>query len=606
MSATEYEIDLRDIRFVLHEQMRISESLKSIPRYAELDRDTLDSFLDECGRVALDVLARSNRDGDRIGCKLDADGNVTTPPGFKEAWKATTDGGWNALCADEQYGGMGMPQSLGAAVGEILTGANTAFATYPGLGRAAANLLAEYAPEPHRTLCCTKLFSGEWCGTMCLTEAGAGSSVGDNRAKAVPLGEDDLYEITGEKMFITAGDQDLTSNIIHLVLARTPGAPAGTKGLSIFLVPKFMYDAEGNLGERNGAFVEKIEEKMGIHGSATTVLSLGARSKCVGWLLGRENEGMKIMFHMMNEARIAVGVQGLAAASSAYLNALSYAKDRVQGQAVERFGDNSAPAITIIEHPDVRRMLLWQKVHVETMRSFVYTCANRLDRAMNSTDAEEREYLMGLVELATPIIKSYCTDKGFEVTVMALQTYGGYGYIGEYPVEQTVRDAKISSIYEGTNGIQAMDLLGRKMRKGGGMLFMNWLNEANEEIEKAKAISDFAADVDALEKARDGLGASAMHLGGLGMAGNLRGAMLNSMNFLNQFGCVTLGLHALSQARIAKAALDAGATGADARFYKGKISNLKFYVNQVLPGATALGRSIRSGDESSLDADLFA
>jgi len=590
---------------VVNEQLKMVETMSQLPRYKDLDQDTVDSLLEEAKRLSEEVVAPINHAGDRVGCTLDADGNVKTAPGFKEAYDTLCGGGWNGLSADPEFGGMGMPHLLGAALGDMTTGASMAFSTYPGLGRAAANLLAEYAPEPHRTLGCTKLYSGEWGGTMCLTEAGAGSSVGDNRAKATPLG-DNLYAIEGEKMFITAGDSDLVSNILHLVLARTPGAPAGTRGLSIFLVPKFMYDESGNLGERNGVYVEKIEEKMGLHGSATCVLSLGVRGPCKGWLLGKENEGMKIMFHMMNEARIAVGVQGLATAAAAYHNALAYAKDRVQGQPIERFGDNSAASVTIIEHPDVRRMLMWQKVHVETMRSLVYAAANRLDRAMNAESAEEREHLMGLVDLNTPIIKSICSDRGFDVCTAAVQTFGGYGYIGEYPVEQLLRDSKISSIYEGTNGIQAMDLLGRKMRKGGGALFMAWLAEANEELERCRAsLPDLAAELDALDKAKDGVGASAMHLAGLGMAGNLKGAMVQATSFQDQFGTVVLGLHAAMQARIAQDKLNAGAEGADRRFYKGKLANFKFYTHQVLPKAVALGRTIRSGDESCLDDELF-
>jgi alkylation response protein AidB-like acyl-CoA dehydrogenase len=506
--------------------------------------------------------------------------------------------------ASPDLGGLGMPQSLGACVSELSTGANMGLATYPGLAASAGSLLSHYAPEPLRTLVCTKMFSGEWGGTMCLTEAGAGSSVGDNRCKALPTEEPGVFELTGEKVFITGGDQDLTDNIMHLVLARTPGAPAGTKGISIFLVPKYWFDMDGTMGDRNGAYVEKIEEKMGLHGSATCVLSLGARGRCRGWLLGKENQGMAIMFHMMNEARIQVGAQGLAGAAAAYQNALTYARTRVQGQPVERFGDNTAASVTIVNHPDVRRMLMWQKVHVETMRSFVYSLANRLDRAENGTDEAEKEYLHGLVDLMTPVVKSYCSDRGFESTVLAMQVYGGYGYIGEYPVEQIVRDTKISSIYEGTNGIQAMDLVGRKMRKGGGMLFMQWLQEVNDELEKCKELPELAPAVADLEKAKDGVGAAAMHIGGLGMEGNIRGAMLNASNFLDQLGCVVLGMHALWQARVALSKL-AGASEGDARYYKGKLLNLQFYVGSVLPRATALGKIIRSNDMSCLDEALF-
>ncbi len=605
MSATEYTVDLRDIRFVLFEQLKVQEQLKVVPRYADFDLDTYNTMLDAAYDVARKNLASCNKAGDRVGCKLDSEGNVTTPPGFKEAYAALAEAGLLSSAFPQDLGGLGLPHAVDAAIHEMLTGANTAFSIYSGLTRAAANLLAtHYTPQWLKDIVIPKMISGEWAGTMCLTEAGAGSAVGDNRCRALPTGEPGVYELTGEKVFISGGDNNFTSNIVHLVLARTPDAPNGTAGLSIFLVPKYHIDAEGNLGERNDAKVVGIEHKMGINGSATCTIALGANGPCKGYLLGKEREGMKIMFHMMNEARIGVGVQSVALASAAHRNAVSYAKDRIQGQSIERFADGDAPRVSINQHPDVRRNLLFQKAHIDTMRSLIYTVANRLDRATFGAE-DEREYLLGLVELMTPIVKSHCSDVGFDVVSAALQTFGGYGYIGEYPVEQHLRDQRISAIYEGTNGIQAMDLLGRKMRKGSGVLFMTWLNECNEELETARSSGAFNEEVALLEKARDQLGQTAMHLGGLGMQGNLKGAMVHASPFLTMFGTVVLGLHALWQARIAHEALNNGASGEDAKFYRGKLANVRFYCKTILPRATSLSKSIQSGDESPLEDGLF-
>ncbi|MFT5685733.1 MAG: alkylation response protein AidB-like acyl-CoA dehydrogenase [Myxococcota bacterium] len=603
MSATSFTADLRDIRFVLFEQLDITGTLSKFEPFADLDNELCDSMIDEAYRISQDVLGPANKNCDRQGCRFDGEGNVKTPDGFKEAWEMMSSGGWFALSAPLEHGGMGMPNALAAGVGELFTAACMSFALYPGLTRAAANLLVQFGAESYRGLVCERMFSGQWAGTMCLTEPGAGSSVGDNRTRATPT-EGGAWNIEGEKIFISSGDHDLTENIMHLVLARTPGAPAGTKGLSLFLVPKFMFDEEGNLGERNGAFASGIEEKMGLHGSATCSLVFGADGPCAGYLIGEECKGIQIMFMMMNEARLEVGFQGLAGAAAAYQNSLHYARERVQGTDIRKFGDPSAPRVAIIEHPDVRRMLMWQKVHVETMRSLIYETTFRIDVAHATEDETLKAHLEGQIALLTPIIKAYCSDKGFDSTVIALQVLGGYGYTGEYPVEQHVRDTKIASIYEGTNGIQAMDLLGRKMRKGSGALFMAWLGDLNKELDAARNVEALSEAVGIMEKARDSLGASAMHLAGMAMQNKLPGAMLQATPFLDQFGCILLGLHAITQARIASEKL-ADAEGADLKYYRGKILNAQFYATQLLPRAVALGKSIRSNDESCLDEALF-
>lgn len=605
MSATEYTVDLRDIKFVLFEQLRVQESLATVPRYKDFDRDMYEAVLDMGADLAVNTVAPVNKIGDREGVKLDADGNITTPACFKVAYKAIAESGLVAASMDPEFGGQGLPHAVDIATHEMISGAATAFNMYPGLTRAAANLLTwPGTPTWIRDTAVHRMLGGKWGGTMCLTEAGAGTNVGDNRARAEPTADANVFHLTGEKMFISGGDQDLTENILHLVLARVPDAPAGTKGLSIFVVPKFLFDASGTLGARNDAKVVGIEHKMGINGSATCTVALGATGTCVGYLLGSLGQGMEIMFRMMNEARIGVGIQSLGLASGAYQNALAYCKDRVQGSAVENFREADPPRVTINTHPDVRRMLMTMKCQVEAMRSLIYSVGNRFDKTHYGEDAE-KEYLLGLVEMMTPIVKSHCSDTSFNVCVMALQCFGGYGYIGEYPVEQAVRDAKITSIYEGTNGIQAMDLLGRKMRKGQGMLFMAWLNEANEELERCRAVAALAEEVAGLERARDQLGQTAMHLGMVGAQGNLRGAMLQASPFLELFGTVVLGLHSLWQARVAHEAIQADATGTDLKFYKGKMANARFYMKNLLPKATALAKAIQAGDESCLEEGLF-
>jgi alkylation response protein AidB-like acyl-CoA dehydrogenase len=605
MSATEFSVDLQDIQFVVHEQLNTAKAIGSAEQFTGFDTDMIDAMLTEAERLATEVFAPLNKVGDDQGCQFDGAGNVTTPPGFKEGWQALVDAGWMAAGGPEEAGGMPMPHTVTVAAHEMFTGANVSLSTYPGLARGAGRLLDGFAPDWLKQLTVPRLFDGRWGGTMCLTEAGAGTSVGDNRTKAERTDEAGTYLLTGEKIFITAGDQDITENIIHLVLARTPDAPAGIKGLSIFAVPKFMFDSEGNLGDRNGIYVRGIEEKMGLHGSVTTTIELGGETPCQGWILGEEGDGISIMFHLMNEARIGVGIQGLSGASASYNLALAYARDRIQGVDIDNIRDADAPRIAIVEHPDVRRMLMWCKVHVETMRAFLYGTAMRVDLAQNILKGEEAELQLAIAELMTPICKAHCTDIAFDVTRIALQTYGGYGYTKEYPVEQYVRDTKISSIYEGTNGVQAMDLVGRKMRAKQGMVFMAWMAETATVLEAARATDKLNAEITAMETARDALANCAMHLGGLGMAGDYKGAMLQASPFLDLFGHVVLGREAIEQATIAIKKLDGDLTESERRFYRGKVLNAKFYAHNVLPMASSIAAGITSGDSSCMDEALF-
>ncbi len=599
MSATAFNVNMRDIHFVLFEQLKVQEQLEGIDKFAEFDLDLYKSMLDEAERVATEALAPANAPGDRAGCTLNEEGDVILPEAYGPAWSAMVEGGWFGVAAPQEHGGIGLPEVINVAIGEMFTGANTALMMYPGLTFGAGNLLRTYGSDWMKEKCLEKLFTGQWIGTMALTEAGAGSAVGDCRCKATATDEEGVYLIEGEKIFISCGDANYADNVIHLVLARVPGAPNGTAGLSIFMVPK--HDVES--GDRNGVDVVGLEHKLGIQGSATCTLAFGAGQPCRGYLIGNENEGIRIMFAMMNEARLEVGLQGQATAAAAYLNALAFAKERIQGPKLENIADPNAESVEIVNHPDVRRMLMRMKVATETMRSFLYATALRITLAEHG-DPDQHDAHESNVELMTPICKAHCSDLGFEMCVTALQTLGGYGYCTEYPVEQYMRDAKIASIYEGTNGIQAMDLVGRKLPKGSGKLVMAWMAETGKLLNEAKAV--FAEEVGQLQTAVQGIGGTMMHIGGMAGGGNLNGAMLQATPFLEQFGTVILGVHAAEQALAAHQALEAGASGADEAFYRGKIANLKFYVHNFLPRAHALVEQIRSGDESALDPVLFA
>jgi len=603
VSATDFTVDMQDIQFVLFDLLDIDARLQSIERFADFDLETYQATLAEAERIATEVLGPINTSGDREGVSMDEDGNVRTPKGYKAAWDTFAEGGWVGMSAHPDAGGIGLPQVIALAGTEMFSGAATAFSMYPGLTAGAARVIWEFGPKDWRQPVAEKMFTGEWGGTMCLTEADAGSAVGDNRTKAIRTETPGLYHLVGEKIWISGGDQDLTDNIVHLVLARTPDAPAGSKGLSLFLVPKFEFDDDMNLGERNGAVVTGLEHKMGIHASATCMLALGAGdTPAKGWLVGEEGQGLPIMFHLMNEARIGVGVQGQSLAAAAYNYARAYAKDRIQGTAIENFRDADAERVAIVKHPDVRRMLMRMKVLVETMRSFLYRVAYYEDLATSSElDDAEREKFAGRVDLLVPVAKSHCTDMGFEVCVTGVQVLGGYGYTQEYPLEQLVRDGKIMTIYEGTNGIQAMDLLGRKLRMKGGMLLMDWVQDAQKLCKDNEA--DFPKACAAISKAIGHVGATAMHLGAQAAQGNLAGAMLHATPFQYMMGHACLALEALEQAAVAKRKLDAGQ---DTPHLKGKKLNLDFFVATFLPEVIATAKAIQTGDESCLDEVLFA
>jgi alkylation response protein AidB-like acyl-CoA dehydrogenase len=596
-----FSVDLEDIRFVLFDQLDIDVELPKIEKYSSFNQELYESMLDEGYRVAKDVLAPLNAPGDRVGCKLDGDGNVTTPEGFKEAWKVEAEGGWIGISAPAEVGGVGLPHSMTMAITEMFCGAAMAFQMYPGLTAAAARVIHQHAREDWRQPIAERMFTGQWAGTMCLTESNAGTDVGENRCKATPVeGEEGAFLLEGEKIFISGGDSDLASNICHLVLARTPDSSQGTKGLSLFLVPKFLFDADFNITTRNGAHVVGIEEKMGIHGSATCTLALGARGPCKGWLVGEEHAGIELMFLMMNEARIGVGMQGLAIAATAHRYSVAYAKERLQGSSAEKWKDPTAPRVPIVEHPDVRRMLMTQKVYAETLRSLVYRIGHRFDLAEN--DPAQHDFLIGQVELLVPVVKAHGTDLGFDCAVLGVQVLGGYGFIGEYPLEQLVRDAKITSLYEGTNGVQAMDLIGRKLRIKGGALFMEWMTDAQKECALGRE-AGFTAEAEAIEKAIGQLAQTSMHLGGLAGQSHLDVALTHAYPYLKMFGTVQLAIEAITQARIARKLI---AERGETPHLVGKELNLRFYVHNILPQAVAYAKAIQSSDDAALDPRLFA
>ncbi len=618
MASGAYQTDMRDHRFVLFEQVEV-QNLQG-PKYEEFGQDLYEMILEEASKVATETISPVNEVGDRQGCTW-TDGEVTTPDGFKAAYKTFCEAGWTLMGTPPEFGGQGLPLPVALATVEMFTGAGCAFMMYPGLTAAAANLIRAMGSDWMKANVLPKLLTGEWAGTMCLTEPQAGSAVGDVRTKAIPDG--DHYRMEGTKIFVSGGEHDLTENIIHIMLARTEDAPAGIKGLSLFMVPKYIVNEDGSLGDKNDLYCSGIEHKMGINGSATCTLSIGDNGGAQAWIIGDEAEGMMRMFHMMNEARIGVGVQGYAIAGAAYNAALDYARERIQGTDFKEFKDAGARRVAIIEHPDVRRMLLHCRSQVDGMRALGITLASFAEKLETlPEDDPERGKCEDLLQVLTPVHKSWCTDQCFDVTKWALQVFGGYGYIGEYPAEQYVRDSKIFSIYEGTNGIQALDLVGRKMAMKGGQAFMQLMGWINELVAAVGEIDDLKAEHAAMEKSRDRLGGAAMHLMQLGMSGDQDLPVLHACDMLNLVGDVVIGALIGQQAviahpKLAALAADAGVDLGDVaarqawleesdegRFYHRKLDNLRYFAHQFLPRTAHWQRAITSPDRSVLEAVL--
>jgi alkylation response protein AidB-like acyl-CoA dehydrogenase len=594
----QYVAPVRDMQFVLHELLQVENELKQLPRHAEVDADIINQVLEEGGKFTSEVVFPLNRSGDHEGCRLNPETHeVTTPQGFKEAYKQYIEAGWPSLSADPEYGGQGLPVVLNNAFYEMLNSSNQAWTMYPGLSHGAYECLHEHGTDEQKALYLPKLVSGEWTGTMCLTEAHCGTDLGLLRSKAEPQA-DGSYKITGSKIFISAGEHDMVENIVHLVLARLPDAPAGTKGISLFLVPKFLPNADGSPGARNPIFCGAIEEKMGIHGNATCQINMDGAT---GWLIGQPNKGLNAMFVMMNAARLGVGMQSLGLTEVAFQNALVYAKDRLQMRSLSGVKAPDKPADPIIVHPDVRRMLLTAKAFAEGGRAFSYYIALMIDRELNHPDEEVRKDAADQVALLTPIIKAFLTDNGWIATSEAMQVYGGHGFISEWGMEQYVRDARINMIYEGTNTIQSLDLLGRKVLMDNGAKLRKFGAQVQAFVEENGSDEAMSEFITPLADLGDKVTKLTMEIG-MKAFQNQDEVGAAAVPYLRVAGHLVF---AYFFARMAKIALEKQDSGDS--FYQSKLGTARFYFARLLPETAMLIRQARSGSASlmALDADLI-
>jgi len=605
-------VNTRDQRFVLYEQIGI-EKLFEYEKYADYSMDMVDMVLTEGEKFALEEILPTYEISDKEDPAVFKDGKAYAPKCYHKPFKNLREAGWFCPLFPVEVGGQGMPRVLANANSEMFGAANYSFMMYVGLTLGAAGLIMEYGTEEQKNKYLYKMCEGLWGGTMCLTEPGAGSDVGASRATAKLL-PDGTYSITGTKCFISSGDHDLTENIIHPVLARIEGDPPGTKGISIFIVPKIRVNDDGSLGESNDVITGNIEHKMGIKGSATATLNFGENGNCIGELLGNEREGMKIMFKMMNEARLGTGMQGLDHASAALEHAIAYAKERVQSRDLTSQSPEGAP---IIRHPDIRRSLLWIKSHVEGMRSMNYWIGYCIDMSEVAETEEERAKWDGFVELITPVIKAYCSDKGVDICSLAMDVYGGYGYCQEYPIEQYMRDCKIAPIYEGTNAIQSLDLVFRKLGQRKGQNAMDLFAEMGATVEKCKTIEGLKDSAGYLGEASAALGDMFMQIGTWLKGGEFIAPLLNTRPFLMIMGDVVVGWRLLDAAAIASEKLDAlfkeagadtpeaqrelGKNNADVAFYLGKVASAKYFASTVLTIVEARCKSIKLADKTPFE-----
>ncbi|MEZ5708648.1 MAG: acyl-CoA dehydrogenase C-terminal domain-containing protein [Blastomonas sp.] len=595
----QYNAPVNDVRFILNEVLGI-EKYTNLPGFENASPDMIDAVLTESARFVEEVLFPLNQVGDEQGCTRHDDGSVTTPDGFKEAFDQFREAGWGTLTAPEEFGGQGLPHVLGFVFEEFIASANQAFAMYPGLTNGAVAAILAKGSQAQKETYVPNMVSGQWTGTMNLTEPHCGTDLGMIRTRAVP-NADGSYAITGTKIFISSGEHDMAENIIHLVLAKTPDAPDSTKGISLFIVPKFMVKDDGTLGDRNGVSCGSIEHKMGIHGNSTCVMNYDGAT---GFMVGEENKGLAAMFIMMNAARLGVGIQGLAQGTVAYQNAVQYAKDRRQGRALTGPADPQEKADMLFVHPDVRRMLMEAKALLEGQRALCMWGGLQVDLVHVAQTEEERQAADDLISLLTPVIKGYGTDKGYDVATNMQQIYGGHGYIAEWGMEQYVRDARIAMIYEGANGVQAMDLVGRKLAQNGGRAIQALFALVDQECADAKANEALADFASRLEKANGELKAATMWFMQNGMA-NPNNIGAGAHSYMHIMGIVALGLMWLRMATAADAALKAG-TG-NAKFYEAKLVTARFFAERIMPDAGALRRKIEAGSDAvmALDPEIF-
>ena len=585
-----YKAPLRDMRFVLYELMG-AEKIPSLPGYEEFSRDLVDPILEEAAKMCEEVLQPLNRSGDEEGCRLE-NGVVYTPKGFKEAYKQYCEGGWNSIACDPELGGQGMPKIVCTVIEEMMCSANLSFGLYPGLTYGAYVALKGFGTDEQKKTYLPNMVSGKWSGTMCLTESHCGTDLGMLRTSAVPQ-PDGGYTITGTKIFISAGEHDLTENIIHLVLARLPGAPSGTKGISLFLVPKFLVKDDGSVGARNGVSCGSLEHKMGIKASATCVINF---DEAVGWLVGAPNKGMQAMFAMMNAERVSVGMQGLGIAEVSYQNAVTYAKDRIQGRSLSGVKNPTKAADPIIVHPDVRRMVLTQRAYAEGCRALAAWAGEALDNSTHHPDAQVRRDAEDFVALMTPIVKALITDLGYEAANIGMQVYGGHGYIREWGMEQFVRDCRIAQIYEGTNGVQALDLVGRKMPANFGRNLRQFFHPVADYIDAHQHDAAMAEFIGPLAKAFTRLQQATGLIAQKGMS-RPDEAGAAATEYLRLFGLTAL---AYLWARMAEIALAKTAGDDPDGFYKAKLLTARFYYERVLPDTGALLAKIMAGGKTMM------